>query len=82
MLQLAASRLPGVPLHPGDMRDFDLGERFDVVTCLGSSIAWMTTDADMRRAVANMARHLHPGGVLLIEPWDSRRSRRLRATRT
>jgi SAM-dependent methyltransferase len=71
MLRIAASRVPGVPLHLGDMRDFDLGERFDVITCLGSSIAWMRTDADMRRAVANMARHLHPGGVLIIEPWDS-----------
>lgn len=71
MLRSAASRLPGVPLHLGDMRDFDLGERFDVVTCLGSSIAWMRTDTDMRLAVANMARHLRPGGVLIVEPWDS-----------
>lgn len=23
----------------------------------------------MRQAVANMARHLNPGGVLIIEPW-------------
>jgi SAM-dependent methyltransferase len=71
MLRLAASRLPAVPLHLGDMRNFDLGERFDVVTCLGSAIAWMRTVEDLNLAVANMARHLRPGGVLLIEPWDS-----------
>jgi hypothetical protein len=43
MLRLAATRLPAVPLHLGDMRDLNLGERFDVVTCLGSAIAWMKT---------------------------------------
>jgi SAM-dependent methyltransferase len=71
MLRIAASRLPAVPLHLGDMRDFNLGERFDVVTCLGSAIAWMKTIEDMNLAVANMARHLRPGGVIVIEPWDS-----------
>jgi SAM-dependent methyltransferase len=69
LLALAAARCAGVPLHRADMLDFDLGRSFDVVTCLFSSIAYLKTITRIRRAVANMARHLNPGGLLLIEPW-------------
>jgi ubiquinone/menaquinone biosynthesis C-methylase UbiE len=69
LVEIARNRLPSIPLHRGDMRTFDLGKRFDVVTSLFSSIGYMTTDADMRQAISNMARHLKPGGVLLVEPW-------------
>jgi SAM-dependent methyltransferase len=69
LLAVARHRLPDVPLHHGDMRDFDLGRRFGVVTCLFSSIGYATTVEEMRRAVAAMARHLASGGLLLVEPW-------------
>jgi SAM-dependent methyltransferase len=60
-----------VLLHEADMREFDLGRTFDAVTCLSSSIAWMLTPTDLGCAVANMARHLGQGGVLVLEPWDA-----------
>ena len=53
----------------GNMLDFDLGRQFDVVTCLFSSIGYVKTVPNMKRAVANMSRHLKPGGVLVLEPW-------------
>jgi SAM-dependent methyltransferase len=69
LLAVAAERLPGVPLHRGDMRDFDLGRTFDVVTCLFSSIGYVQTTQNLDRAISAMARHLAPSGVLLVEPW-------------
>jgi SAM-dependent methyltransferase len=51
------------------MRDFDLGRRFDVVTCLFSAIGYAQTEHELRGAIAAMARHLEPGGVLVVEPW-------------
>lgn len=69
MLAEARRRLPGVTLTRGDMGDFDLGRRFDAVVSLFSSIGYMTTPEALDRAVANMARHLVAGGVLLVEPW-------------
>ncbi len=69
MLRRARARLPGVPLFRGDMGSFDLGRRFDVVTCLFSAIGYVRTVRGLRRAVRSMARHLAPGGVLLVEPW-------------
>lgn len=69
MLAVAATRCPGVRLVQADMRRIDLGERFDIVTCLFSSIAYLHTVRDLRRAVRAMAGHVAPGGVLLVEPW-------------
>ena len=71
MLAVAQAKLPGVPLHQADMLDFDLGRRFDAVVCLFSSVGYMHTVERLRRAVAAMARHVLPGGVLAVEPWFS-----------
>ncbi len=54
------------------MLDFELGKQFDVVTCLFSSIGYVQTVPNLRRAIQNMSDHLKPGGVLMIEPWFSR----------
>jgi SAM-dependent methyltransferase len=71
MLAVARERLPSVPFHEGDMADFDLGKHFDAVVCMFSSIGYVRTDERLRSAVASMARHLEPGGVLVVEPWLS-----------
>jgi SAM-dependent methyltransferase len=69
LLELARQRNPDIPFHQGDMIDFDLGRRFDVVTCLFSSIGYVKTLDNVRKAVACMARHLVTGGLLIVEPW-------------
>lgn len=70
LLAVARERLPaGVPLHEGDMTDFDLERTFDAVTCLFSSIGYLLTPERIEAASRCFARHLEPGGVCLIEPW-------------
>lgn len=69
MLELARERLPEVPIHQADLCEFDLGHGFDVVTCLFSSIGYARTLTKLQQAVASMAAHLEPGGLLVIEPW-------------
>jgi SAM-dependent methyltransferase len=69
LLTIARQRLPGIPLHHGDMTAFDLGKTFDLVTCLFSSIGYVKTLENLARAVGCMARHLRVGGLLIIEPW-------------
>lgn len=72
MIAIARERLgPDVPLHVGDMAEFDLDRTFDVVTCLFSSIAYATREPDLRRAVANLCRHAAAGGVVVVEPFFS-----------
>ena len=69
MLRIAASRCPGVELVHADMTTLDLGRRFDVVTCLFSSIAYSPTVATLRATIKRLVRHLEPGGVVVVEPW-------------
>ena len=69
MLAMARERLPGVELTQGDFRSFDLGRRYDVVTCLFSSIGYARDVAELRQAITTMARHLEPGGLLVVEPF-------------
>lgn len=69
MLGQARTRLPGVPLVEADMRSFRLNRSFDAVTCLFSSIGYMTTVDELDAAAANMAGHLNPGGVLIVDGW-------------
>lgn len=69
MLRAARRRVPGVPLHRADMRDFDLGSEFDLVLCLFSTIGYARNRRELRAALRCMARHLAPGGILVVEPW-------------
>lgn len=69
LLSVARGRLPGVALHAGDMRAFALGRTFDAVTCLFSSIAYMTTADGLAAAISNLSAHVAPGGVLVVEPF-------------
>jgi SAM-dependent methyltransferase len=69
MLAIARARHLGVPFYLGDMVDFDLGWRFDVVLCLFGAIGYVQTVPRLRQTVAAMARHLQLGGVLFVEPF-------------
>nr|WP_232328208.1 class I SAM-dependent methyltransferase [Kibdelosporangium sp. MJ126-NF4]CEL18580.1 N, N-dimethyltransferase [Kibdelosporangium sp. MJ126-NF4]CTQ98064.1 N, N-dimethyltransferase [Kibdelosporangium sp. MJ126-NF4] len=69
MVRIAARALPGVPVHHGDMADFDLGTRFDAITCMFSSIGYLPGVSELDSALRSFARHLNPGGVVVVEPW-------------
>jgi ubiquinone/menaquinone biosynthesis C-methylase UbiE len=69
MLAVARRRCPEVPFYQGDMVDFTLGKTYDVVICLFSSIGYVKTPDRLNTAIANLGRHLKPGGVLIVEPW-------------
>jgi SAM-dependent methyltransferase len=68
-LRAARSKNPDGKYMRADMTDFDLGATYDAVVCLFSAIGYVRTVDLMNRAIASMARHLKPGGILLIEPW-------------
>ena len=70
MLAIARTRLgEGVALDIGDMRTFDLGRTFEVVTCLFSSIGYLTTERDLFSAFDRLAAHVAPRGVLIVDGW-------------
>lgn len=67
MLAIARNRLPDVTFHEADMTNFDLGQRFDIITCLGSSLPAVATQEGLGQAISGFARHLEPTGVLIVE---------------
>ena len=71
MLARAARRVPGVALHERDMTSFSTGKQYDVVCCLFRSIANVGTRDRFRGAIDCFARHVRPGGIVVIEPHFS-----------
>ena len=51
----------------GDMRDIRLGRTFDAVF-VHDAVDYMTTEDDLRAALATVAAHLSAGGVALVAP--------------
>lgn len=69
MLDIARERSPSATFHLGDMIGFNLGKRFDVVMCLFGSIGYAPNIQRLDQTIATFARHLKPGGVVVVEPW-------------
>ena len=56
-----------VRLVRGDMRAFEVGEVFDLAVIAVKSFAYLVTRADQQRALAAVAAHLRPGGLLALD---------------
>ncbi len=67
MLRHARTYHPGPDYRPGDMRDFDLGRRFDAALCLDSALLHCHTNQDLDDFLTCCRRHLAPGGLLIAE---------------
>lgn len=68
-LTIAKSKNPSVSYHLGDMTDFKLNERFDIVTCLFSSIANLKNITALKNMVHCSVAHMNKNGILIIEPF-------------
>lgn len=69
MLKVARERLPGTVFHEGDMAAWTIHRQFDIITCLGSSLAAVGTHVRLDSAFACMAGHLAPGGIVLFDEF-------------
>jgi SAM-dependent methyltransferase len=83
LLALAQTRLRGTPhvqLLAADMRRLGLAARFDLVVAADDPFAHLLADEDRDDALAAAARHLAPGGRLILDAaWLSHHRRRLAA---
>ena len=51
----------------GDMRTFDVDGTFDCVFCLWDAYPYLSQEKDMHAFLAQCAKHLQPGGILILE---------------
>jgi SAM-dependent methyltransferase len=70
MLSLARNKVRSKLLQQ-DMRGLRLRERFDAVTCLGSSFTYMQTHRDVVRALRGFHRCIKDGGILIFDCFDA-----------
>ena len=57
MLDIARAKNPHINFMHGDMRDFELGKKFGVVSCLGSALQYNLTLEDLERSIKNLLEH-------------------------
>ena len=73
MLEVSRGLNPECEHVHGDMRDVRLERFFDAVL-IHDAIAYMTTEGDLKAALATAFVHLKPGGVALFVPDDTEES--------
>jgi SAM-dependent methyltransferase len=67
MLDRAAAKAPGIPLHEVDMRALPEFGEFDLVTCLDDALNHLLTHDELTAALTGIRRNLAPGGIAV---WD------------
>ena len=67
MLAVSRALNPGCEHQVGDMRTLRLGRSFDAVF-VHDAVCYMTTEADLRRAMETAWAHCRPGGAVLFQP--------------
>lgn len=70
MLAAAAAKTGNaVAFHVGDIREVDLGRRFDAVLMMFAVLGYQIADRDVLAALACARRHLSAGGLLIFDVW-------------
>jgi SAM-dependent methyltransferase len=69
MLARLRERSDRVELHEGLMDDFDLGLEFSLVYAVASTIFAPLTQEEQVTTFRNVARHLAPGGLFLLQAY-------------
>ncbi|MHC4549059.1 MAG: class I SAM-dependent methyltransferase [Planctomycetota bacterium] len=72
MLARLRARRPDLEVHVGDMRDFDLGRRFPLVTIPFRALSHIGAREDHVVVFENMRRHLTPDGRLVFDVFQPR----------
>jgi len=74
MLRIAKKKYPGIRFVQGNMISFNLKKKFDVIVCLFSAIGYAKTYKNLNRTIANFNKHLKEGGVLIFDPFFSKKN--------
>jgi len=69
MISVAKKNISDVDFKTADMVSFDLNDKFDIITCLFSSIGYVKTYDNLEKTITNFENHLKSSGVVIIEPW-------------
>jgi SAM-dependent methyltransferase len=66
LIDYARAHRPDAQFQVGDMRTVRLGRSFDVILCVGNSLAYALHPAEVGAVFATFAAHAHPGSLLVV----------------
>ena len=69
MVEIARSKKQSGTFYVGDRTNFDLGNTYDVVMCLFSSIGYVRTLENVFKTLGCFKKHVNDNGIILVEPW-------------
>jgi SAM-dependent methyltransferase len=67
MLEIAQKKVPNANFIQGDMKSFNTGSKFDVITCIFSAIHYNRNLKELGGTLQNFYEHLNPGGILIFD---------------
>lgn len=67
MLDIARAKLPNMTFIEGDMTEFELGKKFDVVLCIFDSINHLVEFAQWEATFDRVKAHLKDGGIFIVD---------------
>ncbi len=72
MLKIAHKKLKNmnIPLFLGDMREFDTGEKYDIVVALFDTVNHLTSLEDLEDFFDSISKNLNPNGILIFDVVD------------
>lgn len=73
MVKKAKVKVPNAQFKIANMINFKLQGKFDVITCLFSSIGYVKSFRNLARTLQNFHNHLSDDGLALVEPWVFRK---------
>ena len=69
MIKIAKDKVPNAKFKIGNMIDFRLKEKFDVIISLFSSIGYVQNFKNLVKTLENFHKHLDHKGLAMVEPW-------------
>jgi SAM-dependent methyltransferase len=73
MIELAQEKVKDVEFKIGDMKNLELGEQFDIIICMFSSIGYNLSYDDLETTFRNFHKHLRSGGIVVFDTWFHKR---------
>lgn len=67
LIQHARRAQPAARFEVGDVTRYRAGRRFDVITCLGNTLAYLQTDGELDAACATIASHSTPRTLIVLQ---------------
>ncbi len=67
MLEMARKKLPNTPFYEGDMVNFKLHKKFDVILCIFDSINHLTHFDQWEATFDSVKAHINDGGVFIVD---------------